>query len=117
MSKKVKIKTKRVITLSDDKKTRLDIGVHDIDEEQFNHWFIQGLIAVGDVKLVGKQSDKLSVLPESHQVKVFSPVAKSKITKLPKVGSKLKKEEEPVEEKKRVPRVKKSKTEDVESKT
>ena len=116
MSKKVKIKTKRVITLSDDKKTRLDIGVHDIDEEQFNHWFIQGLIAVGDVKLVGKQSDKLSVLPESHQVKVFSPVAKSKITELPKVGSKLK-EEEPTEEKKRVPRVKKSKTEDVESKT
>lgn len=74
----VKIRVKRVITMPDDKKTRLDVGVHEIEKSVFNHWFIQGQIAIGGVTLVGKHTDELSVLPKSNAIKQLQPVTKPK---------------------------------------
>lgn len=52
-----KINLKRAIQCPTGDKAIMRIGIHNIDDETFSHWFIQGLLHQGDIEIIGGQSD------------------------------------------------------------
>lgn len=76
-----KINLKRAIQLPNAQKTILRPGVHNIQEDIFAHWFIQGLVAKGDITVMDEtvkpnvllSTNKSAVAPIPVLPKISSP--------------------------------------------
>lgn len=67
-----KINLKRAIQLPNAEKTVLRPGIHKLSEDLFAHWFIQGLITMGDI-VVMDENEKPNVLQSLGKPAVVSP--------------------------------------------
>jgi hypothetical protein len=73
-----KINLKRPIALPVGDKRILRPGIHNIEDELFSNWFIQGMISTGDIIVIDDAASKPSVLKPSGEKRVVVEVIPKK---------------------------------------